>query len=268
MRKLFLLLFICSFAFAEFQLQNLDVSIKLGEDGSAAVEEKVNLIVFGQYSMQLYESGFNKNTLSDWQALTNVSEIKTHVSAKNADIKNMLIRPQPLQKSKSGLDVWYGQIIIDYTALPYYDKDGKIANNTGLVLMEKYKPRTIRYTLNQNALNLPRTDTGDITLPSQTTLSITPPPSAMITYVNPITEEMHNATFPARSGTLAWSGLTLVQFSLAYEVEQTLDKEVVEFFSEVQQNIRTSLLSPEGIAALLIAAILVLSYFYLRLSRR
>ncbi len=266
--RFFILLLLASAAFAEFQLQNLDVSIKMNADGSAAVEERINLIIFGQYSRQLYESGFNTNTLSKWQEISNITEIKIHISARSTDIRNVLIRPQPLQRSLSLSDVWYGQIILSYSAYPYYDADGKVANSTGIVLMDKYKPRTTRYVLNDNSLNFARTETGAIKLDEVITLSITPPQNAMITYVNPITSDMHDANFPALSRTLEWSGLTLVQFSLEYEVEQTLDKEVVQFFSDVQQNIRVGLLSSEGIAALTLAAILVLSYFYLRISRR
>ncbi len=268
MKRLFLLLLLCTFAFAEFKLQATDISVKIAEDGSAVVEEKLDLIAYGQYSMQLYESGYNKNTLASWQELTGISEIKTHLSARGVDIRNIVIRPQPLQKSKSGLEVWYGQIIIDYIALPVYDKSGNVVNNTGIVLMDKYKPRTTRYTLNINAFDFDRTNTGDIKLGEETYLSITPPANAMLTYLNPITQDMHDTRFPAQSRTLKWNGLTLVQFSLTYEVEQSLDKEVVEFFSRLQESMRTSLVSTEGLAGLAIAAIIVLSYFYLRLSRR
>ncbi len=89
-----------------------------------------------------------------------------------------------------------------------------------------------------------------------------------MTDVNPRPDELKGASLPAQARKASWSGITLAQFSLAYEVEQGLDKEVVEFFSELQQAIRTNLVSAEGLAALFIAAILVLSYFYLRLSRR
>ncbi len=268
MKKLFAILFLLSLAYADFQLQNLDVAIKLNEDGSAAVEERINVIVFGQYSMQLYESGYNKNNLASWQDVTNISEIKTHIGANYADTRNIVVRPQPLQKSKSGLDVWYGQIIVDYSAYPYYDKNGSVANRTGLVIMDNYKPRTTRYTLNENAFSFKRTETGDIKLDDTTTLSITPPSNALITIVNPITEDMSNVKFPAPSRTLKWSGLTLVQFSLVYEIEQSLDKEVLSFFSDLQQSIRASLSSPEGLSAIAVVLVLAAAYFYLRLSRR
>ncbi len=268
MKRLFLLLLVCTVAFAEFKLQNVGVEIKIAEDGTANVEEKTDIIVFGEYSMQLYESGFNTNTLAGWREITGITEIKTHVGTKSVVVKNVLIRPQPLQKSKSALDVWYGQIIVDYVAVPYYDKDDKPVKNTGVVSMDSYKPRTTRYALNENALDFPRTNTGDIKLDEETTLSITQPAGALMIYVNPITSDLHDIQLPAPARKLSWSGLTLVQFSLVYEVEESLDKEVLGFFSDLQDSIRTSLLSQEGIAAVVVAAIMVLSYFYLRLSRR
>lgn len=268
MKKLLALVLLLSVIFAEFQLQNLEVGITLNEDGSARVNEKMNLIMFGDYSMRLYESGLNKNTLSAWQDLSNISEIRTHVSAQRASITDIVIRPQPLERSGSGLDIWYGQIIIDYNALPYYDKQGFLVENTGMVRMEKFKPRTTRYTFNENALNFQRTDSGNINLDSEYTLSITPPPSAVIEYVNPITQSMQNVTFPTQSRALSWKGLSLVQFSIVYEVEQSLDKEVTEFFSNLQESMRSSLLSKEGLAAIVLVGIIFFSYIYLRMSRR
>lgn len=268
MKRALVLLLLLPFAFAEFQLQNMDISVKLGEDGVASVEERINLVIFGDYARQLYETGYNRNTLSAWQEITNVTEIKAHVSARSSDIRNLLILPQPLRKSPSGLDIWYGQIIMDYEAAPYYDKDGAAINDTGLVEADSYKPRTTRYTLNELSFNLPRTETGDIQLGTNTALSLTPPQNAMLIYINPVPSDMGNVSLPTASRTLKWSGLTLVQFSVEYEVEESLDKEVLQFFTDLQQQIRAMLVSQEGAAAAAIALILVLSFIYLRLSRR
>ncbi|MFA5077026.1 MAG: hypothetical protein WC488_01225 [Candidatus Micrarchaeia archaeon] len=268
MRKLLSLLLVASVVFANFQLQNQEIAVKISEDGSAIVEERLNLIVFSQYSMQLYETGYDKNTLAGWQEITNISEIKAHVSTKDSDVRDLIIRPQPLEKSLSAGDVWYGQIILDYSVYPYYDKYGEPINGTGLVQIEKYKPRTTRYTLNGGAFNLPRTERGDIRLDKDTTLAITPPPNSMITSLNPLPHDLSGAKLPLRSRVLSWNGLTLVQFSFEYEIEQSLDKEVLQFFSEVQNSIRASLVSTEGFAAVGIAVFLILAYFYLRLSRR
>ncbi len=268
MKKLLIILLLLNFAFAEFQLQKFEIITKLNENGSTNVEERINIIMFGQYSRQLYESGYNDNTFSGWQKITNISEIKAHMSTKSTDLKNILIRPQPPRKSSSE-EIWFSQIIISYVAFPYYDKERKMINNTGIVKMEKYKPRTTRFTLNETIFNLPRTETGDIQLDKKTTLSIILPDNAIITHLNPITESLCDAKFPLQSKTLNWSGeLTLVQFSLTYEVEQSLDKEVVEFFSDFQKDISTNRLGQEEIIALIIAAILAFSYFYLRISRR
>lgn len=267
MKRLIMLLLFASVVCAQFQLQSTDISIKLNEDGSAIVEERVSLLIpsADQYTIQLYQSGFNQNTLANWQEITNISDIKTHVSSARTDIRNLIIRPQPL--ARAGLEYFRGQIIIDYLAYPFYT-DGVPVNGTGLVTMSNYKPRTTRYILNENAFSLGRTDTGDIALDRTTTLSITPPSDAMITYLNPITHELLDAKFPVRAETLSWTDITLVQFSLAYEVEQTLDKEVSKFFSDFQDKLRSALTSSEGIAALLVAGVLVVSYAYLRLSRR
>ncbi|MDD5337627.1 MAG: hypothetical protein PHS02_04040 [Candidatus ainarchaeum sp.] len=268
MKRLLALLILASVAFANFQFQNQEISVKLNEDGSATVEESLNLVVFSQYSMQLYETGYNKNTLSGWQELTNITEIKVHTSAKDADVRGLIIRPQPLEKSLSAGDVWYAQIILDYSVYPYYDKSGQPINGTGLVEIDNYKPRTTRYSLNEAAFNLPRTERGDIRLDTDTTLSITPPANSLITYLNPIPRALGSFKPPARSRTLSWNDLTLVQFSLEYEIEESLDKEVLQFFSGLQDSIRTSLLSTEGFAAVAIAIILIFSYFYLKFSRR
>lgn len=273
MKKLFLLLLmflLLSVSFAEFKFRSMDISVTLNEDGSANVIEKINIMAIGQQSMLDYEAGFNKNTLSDWQQITNLSEIRNHISTKYCDIppKSIVIMPQSTQKSKSGMEAWHAQIIISYTALPYYNNSTPI-NNTGIVTMNKYKPRTIRYTLNENAFDsLPHTQTGNIKLDETISLTIIPPKSAKIFQVNPLTEEMYNTTFPTSSKPLKWHDITLIQFFLVYEIEQTLDKEVVEFFSTFQQEIRLSMVSQEGMASLVIAGILIFSYFYLRTSKK
>lgn len=269
MKKLLVaLLLLSSLAFADFQMKGLSVSVKLNENGTASVTESMDFVVFGQYSMQLYESGFNNNTLTGWQQITNISDIRTHISAKYADIKPILIRPQPLDKSLSAQDVWYGQLIMSYDAAPYYERDGSPVNGTGVVLMDSYKPRVTRYTLNEKVFSFERTNSGDIKLSDTTTLAIEPPQNALLFYVNPITRNMHNSTFPTQSVPLSWSGLTLVQFSVVYEVEQSLDREVLSFFSGLQNNVLSSLVSAEGFAAMALIIILVASYFYLRISRR
>jgi hypothetical protein len=262
------LLLAFSTCFAEFRLQNVDVSAKLDETGAAVVQERIDLIIISPYSMQLYESGFNKNTLSAWQEITGLDDIKLHVSSSTVENKNLIIRPQPLTKSGSGLDVWYAQIILDYEAHPYYDVDGNILNGTGMVTMDQYKPRTVRYTLNPNAFNLPRTDTGSIKVAPEFTLNIIPPSSAVIKRLNPIPTDIADAQLPIQSRKLSWSGLTLVQFTLEYDIEQSLDHEVLEFFTSLQDQIGTRMRSAEGIAAIFIIVVLVGSYLYLNMSKR
>ncbi|MBU0586483.1 hypothetical protein KJ780_03155, partial [Candidatus Micrarchaeota archaeon] len=154
----FALMLICC-TFAEFQLQSADISIKMNEDGSAAVSEKFNLIIYGDYYYQFYQSGFNNNTLSVWQTITGINEIKAHINSQKCDIHNFVIRPQPSERSLSVSDVWYAQIILDYEAAPYYAEDGSILNSSGLFIMESNKPRTMFYTLNDAALNFFRTPT-------------------------------------------------------------------------------------------------------------
>lgn len=269
MKKILItLLFLISFSFCEFQLHEAKISITLAEDGSAVVEEKITLLVFGNYSAHVYESGFNENTLSKWQELTNISEIKTHISEGNSNIKNKIVKPQPLKRSLSNTALSYGQIILSYTAEPYYDSNGKKINNTGLVTMEQYKPRLTRYYVNKEAFNFQRTEGEDVKLGEKITLSITPPKKAMITQLNPLSSEFENVTFPTPSKTVNWKGIPLIQFIFIYEIEQSLDKEVTLFFSDFQEAIRTNLVSPEGTAALFIAIILIISYFYLRLSKK
>ncbi|MEW6528489.1 MAG: hypothetical protein AB1391_01225 [Candidatus Micrarchaeota archaeon] len=261
-KKLLLILLLANFVFAGFQLQDFEITIKLNEDGNANVEEKIRIMINDSYSRQLYESGYDKNALSNWQEITNIDEIKIHLNRKNVDLKNIIILPQPPRKSISE-DIWFTQIIISYIASPYYDKDGNITNNTGITKIEKYKPRTTRFTLNESAFNLQRTENGDIRLDKKTTISFILPTNAIIVNINPKIENLNTT-----SKTLNWSGLTLVQFSLIYEIEQSLDKEVVGFFSDFQKNISAIRFGQEELTALAIAVILICSYFYLKISRR
>jgi hypothetical protein len=67
---------------------------------------------------------------------------------------------------------------------------------------------------------------------------------------------------------LTWTNTVLVKFSLQFDVEEGLDKEVSEFFSDFLKGIQQALTGEHGIAILAMVAIFVGTYIYLQSVKR
>lgn len=263
----FLIFFLFSSqTFASFELQGVDIVINIDENGRAFVEEKINIIVKGEYAKQLYENSYYKNTLAHWQDVTQIDEIRTHINSHICDIKNLIVRPQPLRASMIDNNLWFGQIIINYEALPYFTPDGNIVNNTGIIKVEKYKPRVKRYFVRESAFNFDRTVTGDIKLERSQTLTLILPENSKIIFLNPLPLN-YQSSKPVEKRELKWSGVTLIQFSVIYEIEESLHSEVITFFEEQQKLLKAQVFSSEGIAFLILVGTILFSFVYLKIEK-
>ncbi|MCI0561520.1 MAG: hypothetical protein MN733_23780, partial [Nitrososphaera sp.] len=165
MKKTLLLLMLAALVNAEFLIERVDVAISdIKSDGSARVHESIKFVMFGNYSNSIYDSGIGTDELSWWSANVGLKDLKFHVNPTNVDIRDLRVRPQPRTKCNPIQGICHGELILDYMAYPSFNNSSAAAPNTGLFKLEKYKPRTIRYSINPAALSFTTTPEGNIIL--------------------------------------------------------------------------------------------------------
>jgi len=254
---LFLLFIFMSATYADFALEKVEVTISdIQTDGSVSVHESIKFIIYGDYATSIYDSGLTTDQLSFWSSNIGLSDLKLHINPSVVDIQDLRVRPQPRTQCNSIQKTCHGEIILDYMAYP-----SEANTTTGVFLIESYKPRTIRYTINPNALSFTTISDGNLILYEDIHLNIELPDGSTVLDANP------QPTSTAES-TLSWTNIVLVKFSLIFDVEESIDQEVSEFFASRINNIASTLQSPQGIALVILAVIFIASYAYIIMSKR
>ncbi len=273
-RILFLILVMLSAVHAEFILERVEVTVSnIESDGSVKVTENIKMIITGEHSSSLYDSGYSgyyNNDLSFWSSTTALKDVKQHLNPSKMDITDFRLKPQPRGKCNPVQDLCHGELILEYTASPAYNKtEGSSVPvaGTGLFTVDEYKPRTKRYTLNPEALSFTTTEQGNIILDERVYLIIGLPQDSVVYDVNPLPDG-EELELPARVSRLSWNDMILVKFSLVFDVEESLQEEVSDFFLGLAAGIDTMIRGEYGIAVIVIAVILVGGYFYISMAKR
>lgn len=261
-----LLLSLAATASAGFEARALDVTLSLNPDGSAHVAETVQIYISGQQYIDLYENSVVFNDLSSWRTRTGIDDLQNHITRAVVLFDTFRIRPQPIERCNLVSQTCFASIVWEYDVSPISP------NQTGVLKLDRYKPRTTLYSLNTEALNFPLSKTGDIILARGTTLRVElPTDSSKISFSKipaAITGEDGAFRFDSKtnkryyvgpSRAFEWSGETLPQFELTYEREEPLEREIIEFFSSIQTSIFNSLSSQDGIAIILLGVLFVAS---------
>lgn len=261
MKKLLVFLFLLSLASAQFDLESVHVTIgDIGADGTAQVKESIKFLVKGKDSKLLYDSGFKTTEgLSYWSEKTGLKEVRQHVNPAVVSIENFRLQPQPRSGCNPFMDFCHGELVFDYTIRPVYN-GSEMVKGTGLFFVDNYKPRTTRYSLNPNALSFTKTEGGNIILEPDILLMIRLPQEGREVEVNP--------SPTSRDTSLSWTDMVLVKFSLVFDVEESIDKEVTRFFSDVFGNFQKTVRSQHGMAFLGIIGILIGSYIYINIAKK
>lgn len=252
-----------SFAYSAITLTSMDVNIDVNEDGSAEITENLGLIITTDYHISLYTSGLSQNDLASWSALTGLQDVRCHVDNRYVDISNVVVRPQPTYQCNPLADLCHGQLKISYHVDGYRDKEGNLINDTGLFLLDEYKPRTTRYSLNSAALGFEESGLGDVILGENERLSIVLPEDAETIEVNPLPEGVSRADLKGLKE-MTWQNTVLARFSIVFEREEGLDQEVLGFFVETRNAIMQVISGPEGIAIIALVVIVVGGYLHLQ----
>ncbi|MFH0737406.1 MAG: hypothetical protein V1827_02885 [Candidatus Micrarchaeota archaeon] len=270
MKRLFLLLLIFATIHAEFLIERVDVTISdIADDGSAKVHESIKFVMFGDYASSVYDSGFTQNELSFWSVSTGLKDVKLHLNPSSVDIQDLRVRPQPRTKCNPIQGICHGELILDYSAYPAFKNNDTLepSPGTGIFTVEKYKPRTRRYTINPAALAFTTTADGNIILDEDVHLTIEMPPESVTQDINPQPADS-NIHLPAEVGSLSWTDMVLVKFSLIFEVEDSIDKEVSDFFGGILRGVSQSFGGPHGYALIALVVALIGSFVYITVAKR
>jgi hypothetical protein len=271
MRKaLVLLLVLAALIHADFLIERVDVTLSdINADGSAKVHESIKFVMYGNYSSSIYDSGISNTELSFWSTNTGLKDVKFHVNPAIVDIRDLRLRPQPRTKCNPIQGICHGELILDYWAFPTY-KDNQtfeMEPGTGLFTIEKYKPRTRRYTINPAALSFTTTPEGNIILDDNVYLTINPPDAAKVLDINPQPTDS-SIQLPASIDSLTWTDIVLVKFSLVFDEEDSIDKEVTDFFGGIFLGTSRLLGGPQGPAVIALAAVIIGSFLYITMAKR
>jgi len=259
---------------AEFLLESVDVEVsEIQPDGSAKVRENIKMIIKGEYSQALYDSGYSgysNNDLSFWSTTTGLKDVKRHISTSVTDISEFTLTPQPRKKCNPVDEICHGELILEYIASPTYNSTGgrdEMVAGTGLFTVENYKPRTMRYTLNPTALAFTTTEQGNIILDENVYFTVKFPDGTVVTNVNPMPEYVEES-LPSRISELTWEDLVLVKFTLVFEVEKSLQQEVSEFFFGFVHFLEEGLTGEYGYVIIILVVILAGGYIYINATKR
>jgi hypothetical protein len=258
-----------STSLATFTFNKIEVGISdIGKDGSARINEKIRFTIIGDEDRQMYENGINRNELSFWFNVTGVKEIQYNIDTSKISVEELNIVPQPINDNRCNVyqKTCIAEIWIQYIAKPKLDSDGVAISGTGLFTLEKYKPRTTRYVLNDKILLFTTTDKGQTIIDKNHLVILQLPTGAIIktpSDLKPMGTGLENEPFPMSPDQIVWTNTPPTNPILVFETEETLYSEVSGFFRDLFQKVQNTLYGNEGIAIILILIILFFSYFYL-----
>ncbi len=261
----FLLLLTASYG--EFIIERVDVIIKdIDERGGATVQERIKFIVKGDYENSLYDSILSDNKLSVWASSTKLEDMKMHINPQVVEIEDFTLNPQPKRNCNPFQKLCHGEVILEYKALPI-KANGSVVEGTGLFDVEKYKPRTIRYTLNPNAFSFKSSPNKEaLLLEEHVYLTFELPKRAVVLSLNPLPSE--DITLPLKTTSITWNDAVLVKFTLIFDVEKTVGEEVVEFFYGFLRFFSEALTEEEQQPLLILIALTFISYIYILVAKK
>ena len=267
---LFALLLLSGLPRADFSMKSLSMFVNINLDGSANIDEQLEIVINGSSSRDLYDTTRAAySDLTTWKNRTGLAEMRHHVTRAKAEVTDLRIIPQAVDRCNSFLGTCYAIVAIDYN-IP------ATQNGSGLIKVERYKPRTLRYSLQQDALSFEQTETGDLILPTGTVISLSIPQNSEKIFFSTVptnlaSEPEEDFKYDSTSNTryyigpkriFKWSGNALSKFQFTYEVELPLETEVVDFFVGSQNAVSDTIFGPQGMAALFIILTAAASFYY------
>ncbi len=263
MKRLLLVILLLSLSYSAFTVTALDVTVDVNEDGSADITEDLYLLITTDYHISVYTNGLTQNDLASWGSLTGLSDVRHHVDNRIVDVQNVVVRPQPVSRCNPLADLCHGELKISYKVDAYRTKEGNAVDNSGLFLADEYKPRTTRYILNSGGMSFEESDLGDVILGENERLTFVFPKMSKITEVTPLPEGVSKDEV-GELKELGWENTVLARFNIVFEVEESLDTEVLQFFLDAREGITDLVSGPEGPALIILVVIIIGGYLHLQ----
>lgn len=231
---------------AYYNVTFVNTTLILSSNSSAHVIETLNLYV-SNTSMQQYVQNRDSIglSLSDWQSILYTSQLTEHIINSRHSTYGFTFLPGPLTTQYSG-----GQALL---TMSYY------VNN--VTTIKEISPRKFEYTFNDSLFNFENTANGQA-LPENTRLNIIIPSGAQALTIYPL-PDYPPPTFINNYKNFtefAWfSGEPLSQFSFSFITTQSLQQEVLSYFTSVYDQYRIALY-------IMVVAIIafILAYVYRR----
>ena len=242
-----------------FEDSGFTVIVTVNEDGTAHVEEYVNLIVSPAMT-DLYKESLRSTrlTIDDWGRTTGSQNLRYHVLGGNVTPVNTRVFPQPLQRL-TYVEKSLAVITIEYdTSAPIFT-------------LSELGPRRTSYVLVPETLSFENAPEGQI-MPEGAVLIIRTFAGASVdlahTFPRPTSQtdseagKVQEYTWNATGG-----AIPLQPFVFGFETEKSLDEEVNEFFAGVQLSATALVRSNYGMLAAIIVAILAILFFALKRAK-
>ncbi len=218
---------LANLANASYTLQNTNTTLTLDQHGGALVRELFTVYVsndsVSQYSTYRIALNF---TLSQWQALIGPG-LEQHILNPNTGSSGFNLLPGPLQGGIANQSGGIATILLTYYV-------------TNVTTINQTAPRLFTYTFNDDVFNFEHTPTGQV-LPTHTQLNVILPQStSKIITLFPLpdlptvgsTQDYRNVS------EFTWnSGEPLSRFTLVFEVRQSLEAEVISFFTSAYDDL-------------------------------
>ncbi len=236
-------------SFASYSVINVSTQINLRQNTSASVREIVTIGLTNS-SINSYttdRSALNL-TLSNWQSIIGPT-LTQHIINPKSGVHRFELLPGPVTTTVTGGHI--AQIIMLYD----------VYNVTYLV---ETSPRIFFYTFNDSVFNFQHELAGEV-LPPNTKLTINLPAGARITSIFPIPDSPTNLITSnyTNSTSLSWFNQEpLSKFALSFTIRQSLQAEVLQFFSGVYNSL--------GVLTYIIIGLVVLIfiiYTYLKVDK-
>jgi hypothetical protein len=206
----------------------LNTTVLLGNNNSARVIEVLSLYVSnGSVGQYIADRQAVNLTLSDWQQVLNTNLLVEHILPTKSSVARFNFLPGPIEN--------FGNGGIADLVLTYSVPNVTTVTNIG--------PRKFEYTFNKGVFNFLHTASGEA-LSQNTRLNILLPSGAQIVSVYPLPDSPQVSFVGNYSGTrFSWySGEPLSRFNLQYVTQESLQSEVVDYFSNIYEMYKSYLI--------------------------
>jgi uncharacterized protein YpmB len=234
---------------AYYNVTFINTTLILNGNSSAHVVETFNIYVSNS-SMQQYTQNRNAVgiSLSDWQNIIYTTQLTQHIINAHHSTYGFTFLPGPLITEVNGGDTIF--------TMSYY------VNN--VTSIKNVAPRQFEYTFNDTLFNFENTANGQV-LPADVRLNIIIPTGSEALLLYPLPDLPAPAVINDYKNNTAFSwfsGEPLSQFSFSFIATQSLQTEVLSYFSDIYGNYKVAIY-----LVVIVAIALAIVYVYLKSGR-